>query len=483
MKQAKRIRSRIPHFDEVKFFATHPSTVASNVFTEIFKRAIGLPQFNVKLYGAKGDGTTDDSTTIQNAINAANTAGGGVVFFPAGTYQINTSLNLKTKVILMGSGYASKLQCTGSNDLITFAENANWWRITNLQLVATGGHIFAPAASVHVVACWIDHCWMVQNSTDKAVWYQTTGHLIELRVTDNDIYVAGATRTVPAWYVLDPCAACNSNWWVNNVFTYGDVCNNQPFFYLECQNNNDFSYDNHWVNNVFESCDGGSLQLLSTFGSVIEGCFSYDNVSLAAPVIYIGKGALGIGSALTIIRDSGRIGSGISAGVKDITLEPSCRTVSIHGFRRSPNTGQIDCGSATDVALLEISSGTTISNAGNAVIISGTQLGIGVVPTSPLQVNGAIATAVVSKTAAYTLSSTDSLVLGDATAGAFTLALPDATTCQGRRYMLKKTDSSANVVTVGTTNSQTIDGATTTALSTPYASIDVVSDGSNWQIV
>jgi len=49
--------------------------------------------------------------------------------------------------------------------------------------------------------------------------------------------------------------------------------------------------------------------------------------------------------------------------------------------------------------------------------------------------------------------------------------------------MLKKTDSSANAVTVGTTNSQTIDGATTNALSTQYASIEVVLDGSNWQIV
>jgi len=198
MKQAKRIWSRISHFDGVKFVATHPSIVTSNVFTEIFKRAIGLPQFNVKSYGAKGEGTTDDSTAIQDAINAANTAGGGVVFLPVGTYQINTSLNLKTKVILMGSGYASKLQCTGSNDLITFAQNANWWRMTQLQLVATGGHIFAPAASVHVSACWIDHCWMVQNSMGKAIWYQTTGHLIELRGTDNDMYVAGESKTVPA---------------------------------------------------------------------------------------------------------------------------------------------------------------------------------------------------------------------------------------------------------------------------------------------
>jgi hypothetical protein len=40
---------------------------------------------NVKDFGAVGDGVTDDSTAIQNAINAGNT-----VVFPAGTYLINT---------------------------------------------------------------------------------------------------------------------------------------------------------------------------------------------------------------------------------------------------------------------------------------------------------------------------------------------------------------------------------------------------------
>lgn len=44
---------------------------------------------NVKNYGAKGDGLTDDAASIQNAINAAPL--GGVVYLPSGTYMLGTS--------------------------------------------------------------------------------------------------------------------------------------------------------------------------------------------------------------------------------------------------------------------------------------------------------------------------------------------------------------------------------------------------------
>ena len=39
--------------------------------------------FNVTAYGATGDGTTDNTTAIQNTIRAAQTAGGGTVEIPA----------------------------------------------------------------------------------------------------------------------------------------------------------------------------------------------------------------------------------------------------------------------------------------------------------------------------------------------------------------------------------------------------------------
>jgi parallel beta-helix repeat protein len=45
--------------------------------------------YNVIDFGAKGDGTHDDTSAIQDALDAASTAGGGTIFIPKGTYLIN----------------------------------------------------------------------------------------------------------------------------------------------------------------------------------------------------------------------------------------------------------------------------------------------------------------------------------------------------------------------------------------------------------
>lgn len=66
--------------------------------------------FNVKSYGALGNGAADDGTAIDAAQTAAVAAGGGIVFFPPGTYRRTTTLALAAGVTLMGSGgRASKL--------------------------------------------------------------------------------------------------------------------------------------------------------------------------------------------------------------------------------------------------------------------------------------------------------------------------------------------------------------------------------------
>lgn len=51
-----------------------------------------LGWFDVTAYGATGDGVTDDTTAIQDAIDAAEAAGGGVVYFPAGVYVVGGAL-------------------------------------------------------------------------------------------------------------------------------------------------------------------------------------------------------------------------------------------------------------------------------------------------------------------------------------------------------------------------------------------------------
>ena len=99
-----------------------------------------------------------------------------------------------------------------------------------------------------------------------------------------------------------------------------------------------------------------------------------------------------------------------------------------------------------------------------------------------MSTSGLIAT-ISTKTANYTLTTTDFTVLGNAAAGAFTLTLPTAVNASGQIYTLKKTDSSANVVTIATTSAQTIDGQSSYSLAYQYQGVIVQSNNSNWVIV
>jgi polygalacturonase len=55
--------------------------------------------FDVRTFGAAGDGKTLDTQAVNRAIDAAASAGGGMVIFPAGTY-LCFSIHLKSEVNL-----------------------------------------------------------------------------------------------------------------------------------------------------------------------------------------------------------------------------------------------------------------------------------------------------------------------------------------------------------------------------------------------
>jgi polygalacturonase len=64
-----------------------------------FQVAAQSGYYNVKDYGAKGDGKTIDTKAIDKAIATANAAGGGTVYFPAGEY-LSVTIHLKSNVAL-----------------------------------------------------------------------------------------------------------------------------------------------------------------------------------------------------------------------------------------------------------------------------------------------------------------------------------------------------------------------------------------------
>lgn len=69
----------------------------------------GRPWLDVRAFGAVGDGVTDDTTAIQNALNAVP-AGGGTVYFPPGTYLISSALAASVSgTTVLGAGWGASI--------------------------------------------------------------------------------------------------------------------------------------------------------------------------------------------------------------------------------------------------------------------------------------------------------------------------------------------------------------------------------------
>jgi len=114
--------------------------------------------YSVRDYGAAGDGSTDDTTAFQNAINDAATAGGGVVYVPHGNYVISQiTINAQSGVQIVGTGEGSQLTWTynagnAAGSMLTIEGNAQHIKLSLLSFVGSGLTNPAAGRSNHLVA-------------------------------------------------------------------------------------------------------------------------------------------------------------------------------------------------------------------------------------------------------------------------------------------------------------------------------------------
>lgn len=163
-----------------------------------------LGYYNVRAFGALGDGSTNDTTAIQNAMNSVSTSSyGGTVFFPPGKYVINSPLTYASTTIPLrlqghGSGeigaelgggasmiYAditapgSAFEITGSN---TGATNmVPFFSLSDLGILCTGAN--SGGSSNEYSAVYMEYVYRAELSrlqiqNDGGAGWQTCVHAI-----------------------------------------------------------------------------------------------------------------------------------------------------------------------------------------------------------------------------------------------------------------------------------------------------------------
>ncbi len=201
-----------------------------------------------------------------------------------------------------------------------------------------------------------------------------------------------------------------------------------------------------------------------THAFFIDGGTGAVGIGTATPVVTSGFGSLSINGA-----DGGAI-SFLNSDVADAT---------VYSDAAGDGLGLLT------LAALDIMLGT---NNAARVIIDGTTgfVGINVAASgdqkSWLHVNGSFGANVTSVSADTTLNETHFAVDFNASGGNKVATLPPAASCTGRVYLITKTDSSANTVTIDGDGAETINGATTLVLTTQYATATVQSNGSGWYV-
>ena len=178
---------------------------------------IGL---NVKTYGAKGDGITDDTVAIQNAIDYVASNSGGTVYLPTGVYRIEGILELDSNIRFVGDGISTVIdgvngttnnatiypKYRGSRETYNGASNFSIENIAfNTSDRSRQGLYFDNCVNYKVINFWglntADHYLDINNSKN--------GRIINIYLFEND--------ESNALFQIDSREGRNENLYVENL--------------------------------------------------------------------------------------------------------------------------------------------------------------------------------------------------------------------------------------------------------------------------
>lgn len=152
------------------------------------------------VYGAVGNGVANDATAIQAAVSACSAAGGGVVYFPKGTFLIGTTITLPSKVTLQGAGMeATVIRTSGAIAAVT-ATSANRVSVRDMEL--DGNSVGTHGLSLTTVT--------FSNFFERVLIRRFTARNISLTTSHSNTFSKCYLHTAPVGAYLNDCGGGNN---------------------------------------------------------------------------------------------------------------------------------------------------------------------------------------------------------------------------------------------------------------------------------
>ncbi|MEM6781973.1 MAG: glycosyl hydrolase family 28-related protein [Pseudomonadota bacterium] len=381
---------------------------------------------SIKDFGAVGDGVNDDTIAIQQALSAHN-----VVFVPEGEYLTSSTITLGERQSLIGAGQRSVLKAN-SNSFNVIEVVADYAIISNLRIEQgdVGIQLIGKVRPVVQTAV-----------TDVTIWQSNTGVQLDgYNDTNKPCYwnnfdrVLVAQPSVNGFHLLRSGAGDTPNankFHACRVYSLGADISNAGF-YVE-----DGSF-----NNAFIDCE-------ANVKNTAQGCF-----------------IIGAGSNKTLLINPYAESSN---QVPNVKLESGSIETSIYNLL-----------SASDGAAIWDLSGGEYSayNAGfpNKNFLQ---------KTSCVDMNATLQryeTEYIDSSGTVTLDVSHSVHLLSSFGGALTVELPNAADAVGVMMVVKKIDTSANVITVSESNGNGPDGRNY-YLGADNDFLQVISNGAEWFVM
>ena len=227
--------------------------------TKAHNRMIAGSVVNVIDFGATGNGTTDDTTAIQAAVDYAASQG-LALYFPStnASYLVTAAItkNSLTKMTIFGDGYESKIVATGTSyNVFSFSSGSNI-HVSGIHFDLSGlaGGNTWQGCGIYMGACSassVKDCFIYNGKRQGVVFQNTT----DSEVSGNSVYNSS----------VDP-AETETDWGAAFLLS-------------------DSSQRNRVVNNRIKNCGiGVNLQSITATtntnhnlvsGNVIEDCYVY----------------------------------------------------------------------------------------------------------------------------------------------------------------------------------------------------------------